>query len=177
MKRTIPVLRLPTVCCLTACFGVLALLASPALAQINGSGTSPSSAFDFVLNLPEDQTEFNGDIGGLRDQTLQLNVFDGGIVDSSFIGFGVEMNISGGAVGSGLMAFSESEVNISAGSLGNRFTANSELSAVALSSLLEPMSSCLAVRFVSMEPISMAVPSPSVLQMFSLAHSPMVRLS
>ena len=107
----------------------LSLLAIPTFvnAQVNGSGPSDSALFDIVINLPPApdigsvQT-----IGGVTDQTTQLNVMDGGSVVFGFDAqSGSEVNISGGNVGGCFDAFFGSEVNISGGTVGGGFDANS----------------------------------------------------
>ena len=108
--------------------GIWALLIDPAFAQVNGPGPSPSSDFDIVLNLPGDEAvitgEFSESIGGVPNQTTQLNVSDGGEVGVRFdAGSGSEVNISGGSVGFLFEACSGSEVNISGGSVGSFFRA------------------------------------------------------
>ena len=120
--RTFPCYSLAT------CLGVWICWISPALAQVNGSGPSPSSSFDSVLNLPGDEAIIAGDdfegIGGVPEQTAQLNVSDGGVVGEGFVVVsGSEVNISGGSVGEGFVAFSNSEVNISRGFVGEGFRA------------------------------------------------------
>lgn len=107
--------------------GICTLLISPALAQVNGPGPSPSSDFDIVLNLPGDEAVitggYNESIGGVAGQTTQLNVSDGGNVGFSFeANSGSEVNISGGTVGDFFDANSGSEVNI----LGSAFSINGE---------------------------------------------------
>ena len=89
---------------LCICIGGCGLLISPALAQVNGPGPSPTSDFDIVLNLPGDEADITGarfeSIGGVAGQTTQLNVGDDAIVGSSFHALsGSELNIRGGAVG------------------------------------------------------------------------------
>ena len=79
---------------LVSCLCISALLMSPALAQVNGPGPSPSSLFDTVLNLPGDEAVITGvdgnanvdgeSIGGVPGQTTQLNVSDGGNVGAFF---------------------------------------------------------------------------------------------
>ena len=111
--------------CLLVVLG-LTLLASPALAQVNGPGPSPSNTFDIVLNLPNDEAVITGrdeeSIGGVTRQTTQLNVSDGGTVGEDFdANSGSEMNISGGTVGVFFGALSGSVVNISGGTFGDVF--------------------------------------------------------
>ena len=82
-------------------------LLGPALAkaQVNGSGPSDSALFDTVINVPDDQDSISGGVGnasGVAVPTTQLNVRDGGAVDSMANFFnansGSEVNISGGTV-------------------------------------------------------------------------------
>jgi hypothetical protein len=130
--------------CVFGC--VWALLSSPALAQVNGPGPSPSSSFDTVLNLPGDDDRVTNPIGGISGQTTQLNVTDGGsvgfflkalsgsevnvssggVVGARFEAFsGVEVNISGGIIGDSFRAFSGSTVDIGGGIFGNGFSPES----------------------------------------------------
>ena len=98
-----------------------------AKAQVNGPGPSDSALFDIVIDLPGDPNIGSDEsIGGVTDQTTQLNVRDGGNVGGVFDAFfGSEVNISGGTVVNFFGAFSGSEVNISGGTVGNNFDANS----------------------------------------------------
>ena len=103
--------------------GICTLLISPALAQVNGPGPSPSSDFDIVLNLPGDEAVitggYNESIGGVAGQTTQLNVSDGGNVGFSFeANSGSEVNISGGNLGRSLI-FDASQLNITGGTAGS----------------------------------------------------------
>ena len=103
-----------------------ALLVSPALAQVNGPGPSPSSLFDTVLNLPGDEAVVTGadfESIGSFEQTTQLNVSDGGAVGFLFFADNGEVNISGGTVGDIFTSLSNSEVNISGGTVGDFFDA------------------------------------------------------
>jgi len=111
-------------------------VASPALvsAQVNGSGTSDSALFDTVINVPEDMPSINGSIGsGPFSPSIQLNVSDGGTVAEGFRAeANVEVNISGGTVGSGfsINGFPDnfgpsgvpSELNISGGNFATGFS-------------------------------------------------------
>lgn len=84
--------RLSFVGRLASCLGISALLVSPALAQVNGLGPSPSELFDTVLNLPGDEgVDLPGSdgvvtsageesIGELPGEVIQLNVAEDGIV-------------------------------------------------------------------------------------------------
>ena len=103
--------------------------------------TSAHAQFDTVINLPENPdspnpSQFSGNsIGfntGISSSNTQLNVSDGGSVGSFFSAgtangsnTNIEVNISGGTVGSGFDANSGSMVNISDGTFGNNFDANS----------------------------------------------------
>ena len=117
---------------LVSCLGISVMLISPALAQVNGPGPSPSSAFDIVLNLPGDEAVITGaivgeSIGGTPGQTTQLNVSDGGEVGGGFFAnSGGEVNIVGGILGGRFFANSGSEVNISGGFVDLGFDAASE---------------------------------------------------
>ena len=109
--------------CLTTCICISALLVSPALAQVSGTGPSPASDFDVVLNLPGDETIFSVGV------STQINVFSGGavpngfFVPNSFSPTGAtnivgEMNIFGGTVGDRLHSFG-TELNIIGGTVGD----------------------------------------------------------
>lgn len=128
MNQGLRVFPLSLVACLTFWLGISALLVSPALAQVNGPGPSPSNLFDTVLSLPGDEAVITGvnyeSIGGVVGQTTQLNVDDDGAAGRNFdVLAGGELNISGGFVPSGLIAHDGSEVNISGGSVGTIFRA------------------------------------------------------
>lgn len=123
MKKTFGQTRL----FLFFCLAISALLISPALAQVNGPGLSPSNQFDTVINLPGDEHIIAGtgplfppeSIGGVPGETTQLNVSTDGVVGVSFEArFGSEVNIGGGTVGRLFAAQSNSEVNISGGTIG-----------------------------------------------------------
>ena len=128
MSQVLRVSLLPLVGYLVTCIGILVLLISPALAQVNGLGPSPSSSFDTVLNLPGDEASLNGVIlqgilGGVTGQTIQLNVSDGGEVGSRFAAFpGLEVNVSGGTVDDIEVNFG-AVVNMSGGTVGDEFSA------------------------------------------------------
>ena len=117
MNQALRVSRLSFANCFGIWIGISALLISPATAQVNGSGPSPSSDFDTVVNLPDDQLGFDGDIGGVAGETIQINVLFGGRVRSSFADFGSEVNFNGGAVEDLFSAGSGSEVNVIAGNV------------------------------------------------------------
>ena len=106
---------------LTACIGMLALLDSAVLAQVNGPGPSPSSSFDTVFNLPDDDPPLDGSfvgVGGVPGQTTQINIGDGSVIDRRFIAnAGSEVNISGGSVSTAFVAGSGSEVNLGGGTV------------------------------------------------------------
>jgi len=123
MNQALPVSSLS----LISCLGLLALLMSTSVAQVNGPGPSSSSDFDTVVNLPNNQAVFSmifsQGIGGVPGETIQLNVNEGGIVGNEFeVGAGSEVNISGGIVGFSFDPV-DSEVNISGGSVGTAFDA------------------------------------------------------
>jgi len=109
--------------CLTTCICISALLVSPALAQVSGTGPSPASDFDVILNLPGDETIFSIGV------STQINVFSGGVVPffffvpNSFSPTGAtnivgEMNVFGGTVGDRLHSFG-TELNIIGGTVGD----------------------------------------------------------
>lgn len=111
-------------------FGFWAFLISPSVAQVNGPGTSSSSAFNTVINLPGDEAIISGgfgeNIGGTPGQTVQLNVDEGGTIGPLFqANEGGEVNIRGGQVGAFLTANEGSKVNISGGNIGSALSANS----------------------------------------------------
>ena len=112
-------------------------------AQVFDSGPSDPSLFTSVVNLPGDFLPDS--IGGVIEETTQLNVASGGAVGNFFEANGgsevnisggligvffrpsdSEVNISGGTVGTGLRAQNDSEINISGGTVGNGFTAGSD---------------------------------------------------
>ena len=102
--------------------------------------TCAHAQFDTVINLPENPDSPNpsgfsgnsiGNDSGIPSDT-QLNVSDGGLIGLRFDAgaedvpnTNVEVNISGGTVGSGFDAFSGSTVNISGGEVGGFFDAES----------------------------------------------------
>ncbi|MEN0019391.1 MAG: hypothetical protein AAF747_00750 [Planctomycetota bacterium] len=128
-------------------------LVAPAAAQSDPAGfdtvfnigtVPPGSIFDVpgavTGTLIGDGDIFVGDafvtpaflFGDTLGSDSQLNLFDGGTIFSLFSagpidgsGSNVEVNISGGSVGSGFAANSGSTVNISGGSVSSGFTANS----------------------------------------------------
>jgi hypothetical protein len=111
---------------LTVCIGMLALLDSPTLGQVNGPGPSPSSSFDTVINLPGDEPPIDENssvsVGGVPGQTTQINISDGTVIDRRFIAnAGAEVNIGGGSVSTAFVANSGSEINLSGGTVMNRF--------------------------------------------------------
>ena len=135
MKRILGRSTLSFIFRLSTFIGVWALLVAPALAQVNGSGPSPSSDFHTVLNLPGDEAITGasyGSIGGFGPAfDFQLNVSDGGTVGQHFdADINSEVNISGGTVDHSFDANSGSEVNISGGTVGSNFDANSNLSLI-----------------------------------------------
>ena len=106
---------------------VLSICSNYALAQ-----------FDTVINLPENPDSANpsgflgnsiGNNSGIFSNT-QLNVSDDGSVGFNFdagdaSSTNIEVNISGGEVGSTFDALTGSTVNISGGTVGNNFDAES----------------------------------------------------
>ena len=130
MKNTLGQSPLFLITCLGTCMASLGLLFSPALAQVNGPGPSPSSAFDNILNLPGDEETITGvefeSIGAVQGQTTQLNVSDNGFVGSVFnANSGSEVNVNGGTLSYSFRANSGSEVNISGGTVLDDFQASS----------------------------------------------------
>ena len=126
MNQALRLSSLSIVSFLSIWLGISALLVSTSLAQVNGSGPSPSSLFDTVINLPDDVALIVGSVGGVAGQTTQLNVTSGGTVAAFFFAdSGSEVNISGGIVGGDFEANSGSEINISGGEVGNSFDAQS----------------------------------------------------
>jgi len=128
MNQTLRVSPRSLAGCFATCIGISAFLISPALAQVNGPGPSPSSSFDTVLNLPGDEDVITGlvpeSVGGEPGQTVQLNVSDGGRVGTDFDALsGSEVNVSGGVLNVGFDAKSGSEVNLSSGAIGGGFDA------------------------------------------------------
>lgn len=110
-------------------FLVLTVFASPVSAQVFDSGPSDSAMFDTVINVPPAPDIVGlGEVIGGDGLTTQLNVSDGGSVDSLFrANSGAEVNLSsGGSIGSFFDANSGSEVNISGGSVGTGFDAASD---------------------------------------------------
>jgi len=103
---------------------VSALSISVASAQVNDSGPSDSSLFDTVVNLPGDGAlPVGGNIGGVSGETTQLNIDDGGFVDTDFnVSFGTEVNVNGGFIDIGFIV-DDSEVNIIDGVVGPLFLA------------------------------------------------------
>lgn len=108
----------------------------------NIGNVPPGSAFDVTgaavgtMAGDNDSTINEASItaGSLLADTLgsnsQLNLFEGGSITNGFsagfaslVNTNLEVNISGGSVGSDFNAFSGSTVNISAGSVGNGFDA------------------------------------------------------
>ena len=96
-------------------------------AQVFNSGPSDPTLFTNVFNLPGDDFPDSGSVKGVDGETTQINVADaiGTSFEfgNSFDAFdGVEVNITGGSVGS-LEGLDGSEINISGGSLGRRLDA------------------------------------------------------
>ena len=128
MKQTLRVSTLYLASYLVIWVGVLALLVSPASAQVNGSGPSPANAFDSVFDLSSSSIFSNGfqSAGGVIGQTIQLNIDSGGDLGDLFRAeSGSEINVTGGDVGDTLSANAGSEINISGGTVGNSFRGNS----------------------------------------------------
>ena len=150
---------------------VALLLAIPILAdaQVHDPGPSDPTLFDTVINLPPDPDLGDSQsIGGVADQTTQLNVMDGGRVAARFdANSGSEVNISGGSVGRFLDANSGSEVNISGGTVGDEFEAHSgsvvDVSGGAIGSIFEANSgSEVKIRGGSVGPRFRAAPGSDV---------------
>ncbi|MEM6459697.1 MAG: PEP-CTERM sorting domain-containing protein [Planctomycetota bacterium] len=90
----------------------------PAAAQSDPAG------FATVINIPADQPSISGSIGS----DTQLNLSDGGSIDSDFqagsvFTSNIEVNVTGGSVGNRFDASNGSTVNITGGSVGSRFRA------------------------------------------------------
>ena len=106
MKRILP-LHLSFLIAITASCS----LTSAAYAQVNGPGISDSSLFDTVFNIPDDPDFGSGSflvapVGG----TAQLNLSEGGAIGNVFNTIReVEINISGGTVGSSFRTSSGTE--------------------------------------------------------------------
>ena len=99
------------------------------LLTVNGPGVSDPALFDLVIDVPADTTSTSilAEIGEVAGETVQLNVADGGFVESNAEAFaGNEVNISGGEIGGNFSALSGSEVNISGGVVGNFSNAESD---------------------------------------------------
>lgn len=105
----------------------LTLLASPVAAQVFESGPSDRELFDNVLAIPTTDPNITNlqSAGGDEEPTIQINVFAGGTIGSSFDALsGSEINVRGGSVGAEFDAFADSEVNISGGFVEAGFDAN-----------------------------------------------------
>jgi len=73
---------------------IAVLTPTVAVAQVFDPGPSDPTLFDTVINLPADQSDISGSIGGVAGQTTQLNVVDGGSVGGDFrANSGSEVNI------------------------------------------------------------------------------------
>lgn len=96
------------------------LLATSAVAQVNGLGVSDSALFDTVINLPtQPDIGDTQSVGGVAGQTTQLNVAFDGFVGPNFDALaGTEVNIIGGSVGDRFETFTGSETNLISGSMG-----------------------------------------------------------
>ena len=83
--------------CLLGLLG-LTLFASPLAAQVFDSGPSDPALFDNVRNVPTDpDIGDDAGIGGSSSPTVQLNIFDGGLIGNDFrASANAEVNISGG---------------------------------------------------------------------------------
>lgn len=98
---------------------LVGLLALPAAAQVFGPGPSNSALFDTVINLPPAPNIGSGQSIGGDGQTTQVNLGDGGFINSSFdVLSGGELNVSGGRINSSLDVRSGGELNISGGLIG-----------------------------------------------------------
>ena len=94
--------------------------ASQAFGQVNGAGPSESIFFNTIINIPEDEVVFRGQvIGGVFNRTTQLNLSDGGTINGGqlVLDFGTEANISGGTV-TELFTRPDSELNVTGGTFG-----------------------------------------------------------
>ena len=91
-------------------------------AQVFDSGPSEPALFTNVVNLPGDVLPEV--IGGVAEETTQLNVADNGSVGVFLdANVGSEVNVNGGSVGDYMRALNGSEVNISGGLAGVGFLA------------------------------------------------------
>ena len=105
------------------------LFSATSSAQVFDLGPSDPALFTNVINLPDDVLPHSTMLGGSTDETIQVNVADGGVINSTFSDpfqslSGSEVNISGGSVGEYFRTHSRSEVNISGGDVGSHFTAD-----------------------------------------------------
>ena len=101
------------------------LFSTSASAQVFDSGPSDSALFTTVINLPTDAPLSELGIGGIFEDTAQLNVANGGSVQSDSYTVSLsEVNIDGGSVGDRFRAYNRCELNISSGSMGNNFQAS-----------------------------------------------------
>ncbi|MFK7770352.1 MAG: PEP-CTERM sorting domain-containing protein [Mariniblastus sp.] len=104
---------------LSIALAFIGLLATPAVAQVFGPGTSDSALFDTVINLPPEPNIGSGQSVGGDGQTTQLNLSGNGFINSSFdVLSGAELNVAGGRINSGLDVRSGGELNISGGLIG-----------------------------------------------------------
>lgn len=92
---------------------------SSAIGQVFDPGPSDSALFDTVINLPPaPNIGFGQSIGG-DGQTTQVNLDDGGFINSSFdVLTGGELNMIGGRINTSIDIRSGGELNISGGLIG-----------------------------------------------------------
>ena len=104
--------------CLITLVGISVLSISPALAQVNGLGPSPSSTFDVVFNTPADNaTIFQNPTIGMAGQTTQFNINGSFFQDFLVTGPMTEVNLNAGNIGFDFIINSGSEFNISGGTV------------------------------------------------------------
>ena len=103
-------------------------LSTPLGAQVFDPGPSDPNLFDNVIDLPVDQADISGSVGG-DSMTTQLNVnLYGSVISSVNNVFEAladsEVNVTGGTVGNSFAAREGSEVNIMAGFVDDFFDAS-----------------------------------------------------
>lgn len=104
---------------LTLAIALIGLPALPAMSQVFEPGPSDSALFDTVINLPPAPDIGSGQSIGGDGQTTQVNLGDGGFINSSFdVRSGGELNMSGGRINTSLDVLSGGEFNLSGGLIG-----------------------------------------------------------
>ena len=108
--------------CLAFAIGIVtaSVIATPQVeAQVNGAGTSASSLFDTVINIPTSPDIVPGQsVGGVAGETTQVNLLDGGSIGTLTLLSGTELNVLGGTLGTSSRVEAGSELNVSGGSTG-----------------------------------------------------------